>query len=102
MARKRNLACGSKNPQTPQYVIGLGFEHEDGFGEIHLARDLHHHIAVDLISLRKHRQWIPAKCAVSEHVELEKTIIWHGFGFSIKPVSRNGAKPFAAWPNPVT
>jgi hypothetical protein len=78
MAGKWNLANRSKDAQTPQHLIRFGLEHEHSLREIHLACDLHHLIVRYAFGFGKDCQWVTAERAVSENVELEKSICCHG------------------------
>ena len=50
--------------------LRFGFEHEDGFREIHLTRDLHHLFVGYSFGFGKDGKWIAAERAIGEHVEL--------------------------------
>ena len=59
-----------------KHFVRFRLQHEDGFRQIHLARDLHHLFVADTFRFGKHRERVTAKSAFSKNVELEKIIIF--------------------------
>src|SRR6266404_8139474 len=74
MTGKRKFVAGSKDAQTTDYFLFLGWQDEDSFRQIHFAGDLLHLFVADTFSLRKHCQRITAKRVIGEHVELKKFV----------------------------
>ena len=75
MTRKRNFAHGREDAQASQHPVRFRLQHEDGFRQVHLTRDLHHLIVGNSVGLGKDCEGIAAELAVSENVELQK-IVW--------------------------
>src|SRR5687767_10594261 len=79
MTGEGNLASRCEDPQPAQHLRVVTFKHEDRLGEIHLACDLQHHFITQTRSIRKHGERISREGVIGEHVELQETILTHGW-----------------------
>src|SRR5258707_653082 len=74
MTGKWKFVTGSKDSQSTQGLFLIGGQDENGFRQIHFARDLLHLFVADSFSFGKDRQRITAKRVICEHVELKKFV----------------------------
>ena len=68
MARERELHARCEDADADVGVVRPRRQHEDGFGEVHLARELLHRQRVEVARVGEDGELVPREGRVGEHV----------------------------------